>query len=352
MQKVFVGLSGGVDSSVAAALLQEEGYDVTGVFIKTWQPSYVHCTAREDRLDAMRVAAHLRIPFLTLDLEEEYKRGVADYMIAEYAKGRTPNPDAMCNREIKFGAFLRFAREQGADYIATGHYAERIYNQRTSLYELHRGADPKKDQAYFLYTLGQAELAHVLFPLGGMDKARVREKARQLGLPTAEKKDSQGICFLGEVDMKDFLARHIPVERGAVLDQEGKRIGTHGGAVLYTLGERHGFSVEASGSGERPLYVVGKDIAANTLTVAAEPALSEGRSRILLEDVRSVKGIPFPEEVLEAETRYHGERHPCRVEARKGGVYAVFSAPVLVSPGQSVVFYAGSECLGGGIAGN
>jgi len=348
-EKVFVGLSGGVDSSVALALLKEQGYAVTGVFIKTWQPSYVYCTAKEDRLDAMRVCALLDVPFLTFDLEEEYKREVADYMIAEYAKGRTPNPDVMCNRKIKFGAFLRFAREQGADMVATGHYAQRIYNQRTNLYELHRGADTKKDQSYFLYALGQTELAQTLFPIGHMEKSAVRAKAQSFKLPTAEKKDSQGICFLGQVDMKDFLSRHLKTERGAVLDSKGKTIGTHDGAVLYTMGERHGFSVEASKSGQKPLYVIGKDIQANTLTVSTTPGVVKGSVRVPLEEVHSVSPKGLPGAVVEAEIRYHGERHPCRIESKKGKVQAVFSAPLLVSPGQSVVFYSGSECLGGGV---
>lgn len=349
-EKVFVGLSGGVDSSVALALLKEEGYDVTGVFIKTWQPPFVHCTAREDRLDAMRVAAVLEVPFLTLDLEEEYKRGVVDYMIREYAAGNTPNPDVMCNREIKFGAFLRFAREQGADYVATGHYAQRIYSKRTGLYELHRSPDQKKDQSYFLHTLGQEELVHVLFPIGHLEKSAVRAKAKALGLPTAEKKDSQGICFLGMVDMKDFLSRYIETKRGAVLDTKGRTIGSHDGAALYTLGERHGFSVEAGANDQKPYYIVEKDLAANTLTVSTEPRVSGGSARIPLAEVRSTHPSGFPAEVLEAQVRYHGELYPCRIESKKGKTYAVFSGKVLVSPGQSIVFYSGTECLGGATA--
>ena len=350
-EKVFVGLSGGVDSSVALALLKQEGYEVTGVFIKTWQPSFVHCTAKEDRLYAMRVCATLGVPFVTLDLEREYKRGVVDYMLGEYAKGRTPNPDVMCNREIKFGAFLKFATDNGADFIATGHYAQRIYNKRTSLYELHRGVDTKKDQSYFLHTLGQKELSHTLFPIGHLEKSKVRSLARSFKLPTADKKDSQGICFLGDVDMKDFLSRYIETKRGDVLNIKGQKIGTHDGAILYTLGERHGFNIESHSEKQLPLYVVSKDVPKNTLTVADESKSEGGRLRIMLENSASTKPKGFPVEILEAQIRYHGEKYPCRVESKKTGVFAVFASPVLVSSGQSIVFYSGSECLGGGVAG-
>src|SRR3990167_4048684 len=195
---VYIGLSGGVDSSVSAALLKKQGYDVTGVFIKVWQPNWITCTWKEDRLDAMRVCAKLEIPFLTLDLEKEYKRDVVDYMIREYKAGRTPNPDVMCNRYIKFGAFFNWARKYGADYIATGHYAQ-VFKKVTG-YRLQVSRDFEKDQTYFLWTLTQRELSQTLFPVGRITKPEVRKLAKKFGLPTADKKDSQGLCFIGKVD--------------------------------------------------------------------------------------------------------------------------------------------------------
>src|SRR3972149_2581934 len=198
---VFVGLSGGVDSSVTAALLKEQGYEVVGVFIKTWQPDFIECTWPEERRDAMRVAAHLDIPFLTFDLEKEYKKEVGDYMVSEYRAGRTPNPDVMCNKEIKFGAFLQKALAMGADFVATGHYAE--ISQIRNVFSLKKSPDPSKDQSYFLWTLTQEQLAHILFPIGHFKKTEVRKLAKKFALPVAEKKDSQGICFLGDIDLKD-----------------------------------------------------------------------------------------------------------------------------------------------------
>ena len=230
-------MSGGVDSSVAAYLLQQEGYDVTGVFMKVWQPEFIPCSAEEDRRDAMRVAARLGIPFLTFNFEQEYKKDVADYFIAEYAAGRTPNPDVMCNRYIKFGAYLRTALAQGAEYIATGHYAR--VKKDSEGYHLLVGIDENKDQSYFLHTLGQDELSRTLFPIGNFTKPEVRQIARRAGLPTAEKKDSQGLCFVGKLDMKEFLSQYIPQKRGAVVDTKGVVLGEHEGAAYYTLGQRH-----------------------------------------------------------------------------------------------------------------
>ena len=200
---VFVGMSGGVDSSVSAALLKKQGFDVVGVFIKTWHPDFIKCNEEEERRDAMRVATHLNIPFLTFDFEDVYKKEVADYMISEYKAGRTPNPDVMCNKEVKFGAFLKKAISMGADFVATGHYAE---NRKNNLV---KGKDPAKDQSYFIWTLKQKQLSKILFPVGNLNKTEVRKLAKKFKLPVAEKKDSQGICFLGAVDLKDFLKHYI-----------------------------------------------------------------------------------------------------------------------------------------------
>src|SRR3989344_1207256 len=264
----FVGLSGGVDSSVAAALLKRDGYTVVGVFMKTWSPDFLPCTWKEERIDAMRVAAHLDIPFLTFDLEEVYRQGVAESMINSYKAGQTPNPDVLCNREVKFGAFFKRARALGADYVATGHYA-RVQAKGTAT-ELLAGVDPAKDQSYFLWTLGQEELSRTLFPVGGFTKDAIRAIARHEGLPTAEKKDSQGVCFLGQLDMKDFLSHYIKTESGPVIDTTGAVIGTHRGELLYTLGERHGFTITQKTAQEAPYYIVGKDVGTNTVMVSHE----------------------------------------------------------------------------------
>jgi tRNA-uridine 2-sulfurtransferase len=290
-KKVYVGLSGGVDSSVSAALLQEAGYDVTGVFIKVWSPDFLECTWKEDRRDAMRVCAALDIPFETLDLEKEYKEGVVDYMVSEYKAGRTPNPDVMCNREVKFGGFLRWAKEQGADFIATGHYAQNILNTKSGQYELWAGVDSEKDQSYFLWTLTQEDLKSVLFPIGHLKKPQVRELAEKFGLSTATKKDSQGLCFLGKLDMKDFLSHFIAQQEGKVLDGTGKEIGVHSGALFYTLGQRHGFTTSV----QTPMYVTGKDIVKNTLTVALEPAAVTEGNTFALQKINWISGVPQPD---------------------------------------------------------
>lgn len=346
---VFVGVSGGVDSSVSAALLKDQGYDVVGVFIRTWQPDFIECTWRDERRDAMRVCAHLDIPFLECDGEEAYKKGVADYMIEEYKKGNTPNPDVMCNREVKFGIFWQFAKERGADYIATGHYA--INN-----HELKKSKDLSKDQSYFLWTLTKEDLSHTLFPVGHLKKTQVRKLAEKYKLPTATKKDSQGVCFLGPLDMKEFLSHYIKTQKGDVLDTEGNIIGTHNGALFFTLGERHGFNITVKGKNNKPYYVVSKDIKQNTLTVSQENNIFSG-SR---EKSQGLSKQHFPLQLINtnwiteppkggykytAQIRYHGEQLPCKVE----GSSVVFDKQVLVSPGQSIVIYDRDVCIGGGV---
>lgn len=354
--KVFVGMSGGVDSSVSAALLKEQGCDVTGVFIKTWHPDFLACTWREDRGDAMRVCAAIGIPFITLDLEDVYKREVADYMVREYAAGRTPNPDVMCNQHVKFGAFFAWAREQGADMVATGHYA-RVDRQRTADngqgIRLLAGIDTTKDQSYFLWTLTQGVLAHVAFPVGSMKKADVRKEAERFGLPVAHKKDSQGVCFLGEVDMKEFLKRFARVTPGEVLDENARVIGTHDGALLYTLGERRGFTITVKTPHDPPRYIIAKDMERNTITVSTKPKES-ARARTThatLERVNWIAGTaPDDSESLSCRFRYRQQLSPCRYEGRSGGI--AFADPAaFVTPGQSLVIYRGDEVVGGGIIG-
>ncbi|MFA5933675.1 MAG: tRNA 2-thiouridine(34) synthase MnmA [Candidatus Paceibacterota bacterium] len=358
---VFVGVSGGVDSSVSAALLKDLGYEVFGVFIKVWQPDFITCTWREEKRDAMRVCAHLDIPFIFLDLEKEYKEGVADYMINEYKAGRTPNPDVMCNKEVKFGAFLKWALLHGADYIATGHYARneelRITNyelKNKKQYKLLAGKDQNKDQSYFLWTLTQEKLNHVLFPVGNLTKPAVRKLAGKFGLPTAEKKDSQGVCFLGKLDMKDFLKHYIKEKKGNILDEKGKVIGTHNGALFYTLGERHGFEIIKKGINDKPYYVVGKDILKNTLivsqTIKRSASDSFKNNEFLLEGVSITNKVPVIGKKYHARIRYRQVLEECVV--LEWGIKTAkvhFKNPQTVASGQSLVLYDKYECLGGGI---
>ena len=348
-------MSGGVDSSVSAALLLEQGYEVIGVFIRTWQPDWIECTWRAERRDAMRVCAHLDIPFVELDLEKEYKEGVADYMIAEYRKGRTPNPDVMCNREVKFGAFLQWALQHGADYLATGHYVQRkdLMNGKVAML---RGRDKNKDQSYFLWTLEQRQLKHILFPVGDLEKKEVRKLAKKYDIPVAQKKDSQGICFIGEIDMKDFLAHYMKEEKGEVLNENGEVVGEHRGNLFYTIGERHGFSIfpQYKGTHDKPYYVIGKDMQKNTITVSQDPQdFSDQKQEVLLENIVDNQGIFCDGMELEAQIRYRGEVKKVKIlhynkEKKEMKIY-FFKADASLASGQSVVFYDKDVCLGGGI---
>lgn len=351
-KRVYVGMSGGVDSSVSAALLKQAGYEVTGVFIKVWQPDWLTCTWRDDRRDAMRVAAHLGIPFVSLDLEQEYKKEVVDYMIAEYKAGRTPNPDVMCNRYVKFGGFYDWAMKQGADYVATGHYAQ-IVKQSDDTddgYELHMSVDTHKDQSYFLWTLKQEQLSKILFPIGHLNKPDVRKLAQKFGLPTADKKDSQGLCFIGKVDIKEFLRKYIETKPGVVLDVNGAVIGTHEGAVLMTSGERHGFTVTKKTPEEEPLYVVSKDIEKNTITVSAKTAegkLPHAKTEVQLRETYWNQGSIPVGTTLYVRSRY---REELQVATCVDQDTLRFEQPQSsLSSGQSLVVYDGTQCLGGGI---
>ncbi len=341
-QKVFVGISGGVDSSVSAFLLKKQGYEVHGVFIKTWTPEWVPCTWVEEKRDAMRVSAALDIPFHFLDCEEEYKREVADYMIAEYRAGRTPNPDVLCNRIIKFGSFMQYALAEGADYIATGHYAQ--VKKVGITYELLRGVDTAKDQSYFLWMLTQEDLVHTIFPIGHLQKSEVRAIAKTAGLFTSEKKDSQGICFLGEVDMKKFLRHYITPKQGDVLDISGNIIGTHNGAWFLTLGERHGFTITKHVE-TGPFYVIAKDIEKNTITVSTEQ-LSEIGSSYEVKIIKENFIVPTSsEKKYQAHLRYHGEQYQCTLSENT----VILEKPALGTPGQSLVLYDEQVCIGGGV---
>jgi len=338
MKKVFVGLSGGVDSAVSAALLLREGYDVAGVFIKIWSPEFLECTWREDRLDAMRVAVHLGIPFLEIDLSKEYRNSVVSDMIHQYETGRTPNPDVLCNETIKFGAFAKWAFKSGADLIATGHYAR--IEKGVEGARLLKGVDPGKDQSYFLYRVSQDILAKSLFPVGGFTKKEIRIKAHEFGLPNAERPDSQGLCFVGDVPMHEFLSRFITLKKGILLDDSGNKIGEHDGAALYTIGQRHGFRI-ASDAPEGPYYVTGTDTKRNIVHVSKNRTESQHQSATL-EDLHWI-GNAYQN--VEAAARYHAKT----VQAKLDDKVASFGSSIQLTPGQSLVFYKGEECLGGAV---
>ena len=335
-KRVFVGLSGGVDSSVTAALLQKAGADVYGVFIQGWYPPTLECTWRQDRRDAMRVAAHLHIPFHTLNASNTYKKSVLDYLITEYEKGRTPNPDIMCNKDVKFGVFYDFAKKHGADFIATGHYAEHKKDK------LIRGHDNDKDQSYFLWAISPEALSMTLFPLGGYKKDEVRKLAREFKLPTAKKKDSQGICFLGDISLADYLKTQCELTSGQAYDENGNAVGTHEGALLYTLGERVALEDAANG----PWYVVSKDMPQNTLVVSRITKRLITDSDIRLTNTNFFRTPPTTE-IITAQFRYHGPV----ISGTLTGLVFKPSAPLseAVAPGQSLVLYKDDEVLGGGI---
>jgi len=352
--KVFVGLSGGVDSSVTAVLLQKQGYDVSGVFIKVWQADFLPCTWKEERRSAIRVAAHLNIPFHTLDLSKEYKQEVVDYMVGEYKNGRVPNPDVMCNKKIKFGGFLKWALSQGADFVATGHYV-RLLKQTTSdkqqTIKLLKGVDGNKDQSYFLWTLTQEQLKHSIFPIGEYHKQDVRKMAQRFGLATAERKDSQGLCFVGKVDMKDFLKHFIEEKEGDVLDTLGNKIGVHEGAFFYTVGQRHGFTVIKKSTNEKPYYVVDKNVEKNIIIVSHEPKEEHSKKEVEMKNVNWISEVPEVGKKYGAKTRYRQKDINCYFEEGKTFLKSkiIFSALQNIAPGQSLVLYDGDECLGGGI---
>lgn len=349
-------MSGGVDSSVAAFLLKRQGYDVIGVFMKNWSDEAFllkgQCTAAQDYEDARTVASQLGIPLYTVNFEKEYADSVIDYFFREYDRGRTPNPDIMCNKEIKFKLFLEYAVELGAGAIATGHYARVLSRAEGGRKALHllKGVDTSKDQSYFLYALTQDQLSMALFPVGELTKREVRALARERGLSTADKKDSQGICFVGEVDMKKFLQQRLAKKPGVVIDCEtGKRVGTHEGLAFYTIGQREGLGI---GGSEMPYYVVDKDTDKNILCVAKgnhHPFLYH--DSLYASSVHWISGAPsfFPFSCA-AKIRYRQDEQRVTLVPCDKGVRVEFERPQrAVTPGQSVVFYRGDVCLGGGI---
>ena len=342
---VYVGMSGGVDSSVTAALLKEQGYQVTGVYMKNWTidlPGFT-CPWADDLADAKRVAVQLDIPFKVFDFQKEYRQQVVGYMIAEYQAGRTPNPDVMCNQEIKFDLFLRTALADGADMIATGHYA------RVDSSALLTGIDKNKDQSYFLYRVTAEALSRTLLPIGELTKSQVREQAHKLGLVTADKKDSQGICFVGKIGIKEFLSNYVEARAGDIVDKKtGKVIGQHDGAVFYTIGQRHGLSV----GGGLPYYVVGKDMSRNIVYVTTD--LNDNnlwRNELELTQLHWIDGQPRVGQAYQVRTRYRAPLVGGRIVDLQGDVMkVVLDEPErALTAGQSAVLYEGDRVIGGGI---
>jgi tRNA-uridine 2-sulfurtransferase len=387
-KRVVIGLSGGVDSSVAAFLLREQGYEVIGMFMKNWHDDSVtiskECPWLDDSNDAMIVAQHLGIPFQAIDLSKEYKERIVDYMFAEYKCGRTPNPDVLCNREIKFDIFLKAAMKIGADFVATGHYTRKAQSEQNgkTIYHLLSGKDSNKDQSYFLCQLTQSQLAKSLFPVGELLKPEVRDIARRINLVTADKKDSQGLCFVGKVHLPDFLQQKLEAKKGKVIaipstsevfkngyesddlknvsaaydlaPEHGEIIGEHNGAHYYTIGQRKGLNL---GGNERPLFVIGTDTKENIIYTGLgedHPGLYRKGLFIAKGDVHWVR-----EDLLmrEGESRkYHGRVRyrqglvSCTLNQQEEGLYIIFDTPQRsITPGQFAAWYDGEELIGSGV---
>ena len=351
--RVVVGMSGGVDSSVAALLMKRAGHDVIGVFMKNWEEKDESgvCTSERDWADARSVCEVLDIPYYAVNFARQYRERVFEHFLAEYRKGRTPNPDVLCNREIKFNVFLDFAEGLGADKLVTGHFAN--IDRVGDTWRLLRAKDENKDQTYFLYMLGQRALSKALFPVGGLTKAEIRQIARDAGLPVSEKKDSTGVCFIGERNFKQFLSGFLPAQPGDMVTQDGRVVGRHDGLMYYTLGQRRGLGIGGGGNGQR-WFVLAKDLERNRLVVSqGEDDALFSRAATGSELTWLAERPPVPEgESLDCQVRLR-HRQPlqdCRLTLRDGRAFMEFATPQrAVTPGQSAVFYQGQVCLGGAI---
>ncbi|WP_416827417.1 tRNA 2-thiouridine(34) synthase MnmA [Ectobacillus polymachus] len=347
--RVVIGMSGGVDSSVAALLLKEQGYDVIGIFMKNWDDTDENgvCTATEDYNDVIAVCNQIGIPYYAVNFEKQYWDRVFTYFLDEYRAGRTPNPDVMCNKEIKFKAFLDHAMSLGADYVATGHYARALYQD--GVYQMLRGVDTNKDQTYFLNQLGQEQLSRTMFPLGNLMKPQIREMAKNAGLATATKKDSTGICFIGERNFKEFLGNYLPAQPGNMVTLSGEVKGKHDGLMYYTIGQRHGLGIGGDGD---PWFVVGKNLKENVLYVEQgfHNELLYG-DEVLATDISWTSGKPKAKQFkCTAKFRYRQPDNPVTVTVLENGTVHIANDEKVraITPGQAVVFYDGDICLGGG----
>jgi len=354
--RVVVGMSGGVDSSVTALLLKEAGYDVIGIFMKNWDDTDENgvCTATEDYKDVAAVAEQIGIPYYSVNFEKEYWDRVFEYFLREYRFGRTPNPDVMCNKEVKFQAFLDYALQLGADYVAMGHYA-RVEKDENGIVHLLRGKDNNKDQTYFLSQLNQKQLEKAMFPIGHLEKKEVREIAEKYNLATAKKKDSTGVCFIGERNFNEFLSNYLPAKPGKMVTLDGEVKGDHAGLMYYTIGQRQGLGIGGGGKTNDPWFVIGKDLTTNTLYVGQgfhHPNLYS--DSLTATDIQFTNDLP-KEKTFECTAKFRYRQQDTKVKVildEKDPTLAtvIFDEPVrAITPGQAVVFYDGEECLGGGI---
>jgi len=348
-EHIIVGMSGGVDSAVSALLLKEQGFDVECIFMKNWEEDSEYCTSEQDYKDALLVCDELGLKLKTVNFSKEYKDRVFDLFLKEYAAGRTPNPDTLCNKEIKFKAFLNYALKLGASRIATGHYAR--IDQRDGFVLLHKGNDVNKDQSYFLFMLNQHQLKKSIFPIGDMTKKDVRNLAREKGLPNHSRKDSTGVCFIGERNFNEFLHQYFKSDPGDIISVDGKIVGKHDGLTFYTLGQRQGLGIGGGhGEKEEPWYIVDKDLNNNILIVAQghnHPNLFH--TSLTVENLHWVSNQKPTANNLNAKIRYRQSDQPCSVNIINGTAVVMFETPQFaVTPGQATVFYDGDICLGGG----